>query len=47
MIFTRESGSQEQFDEKNLRSKITWYYPFKQCFRAAKSGFLEAKHISQ
>ncbi len=30
MILTHESGSQEdQFDEKKLRPKISWYYAFK------------------
>jgi hypothetical protein len=30
MILTHESVSQEdQFDEKKLRQKISWYYPFK------------------
>ncbi len=30
MILTHVSGPQEdQFDEKKLRQKISWYYPFK------------------
>ncbi len=31
MILTHESGAREdQFDEKKLKPKISWYYPFKE-----------------
>jgi hypothetical protein len=33
MIWTHESGAQEdQFDGKKRRPKISWYYPFNDCF---------------